>query len=331
MVHGMEIAGIAVAGYLGLVVAFESLVGYMGRRHARRGVQAGETWLLITATVDGEDRSVVVAGVKSARRTYVAANHWPRTWYRRVVENPDVRVTVSGQAGRPSRRAGQRRRAFADRPGIPPAADRADPERLPAARVPEARPRRPRAGAVGRPMPADAAHTRGAVGSMSAPDLPGADASRPEDADCPLRRPTTRPSGAHLACPNASSQLVQDAEPFLYRSTCRERSEPGLRVMLCDGDGAQLFHELVDAHRALSRESLHPCMRIVRETDGQRRHGSGLGNERSGRHDAQRMEAQLGSVEISRVVGYVLSRGVGYLVFLGAFQFREPQPSALVT
>ena len=97
MVDGMAIVGIAVAGYLGIVVAFESLVGYMGRRHARRGVQAGETWLLITATVDGEDRSVVVAGVESAGRTYVAANHWPGTWYRRVVENPDVRVTVHGR------------------------------------------------------------------------------------------------------------------------------------------------------------------------------------------------------------------------------------------
>ena len=89
--------GILVAGYLGVVVAFESLVGYMGRRHARRGVQAGETWLLITATADGEDRRVVVQGVESAGRMYVAANHWPKAWYRRVVENPDVRVTVQGK------------------------------------------------------------------------------------------------------------------------------------------------------------------------------------------------------------------------------------------
>ncbi len=88
---------IVAAGYLVVVVAVESLVGYMGRRHARRGVQAGETWLQITATVEGEDRSVVVAGVESAGRTYVAANHWPRAWYRRVVENPDVRVTVQGR------------------------------------------------------------------------------------------------------------------------------------------------------------------------------------------------------------------------------------------
>ena len=88
---------IVAAGYLGVVVAVESLVGYMGRRHARRGVGAGESWLQITTTVEGEDRSVVVAGVESAGRTYVAANHWPRAWYRRVVENPDVRVTVQGR------------------------------------------------------------------------------------------------------------------------------------------------------------------------------------------------------------------------------------------
>jgi len=89
--------GIVAAGYLGIVVAVESLVGYMGRRHARRGVQAGETWLQITATVEGADRSVVVAGVESAGRTYVAANHWPRAWYHRLVENPDVWVTVLGR------------------------------------------------------------------------------------------------------------------------------------------------------------------------------------------------------------------------------------------
>ena len=94
---GLTAAGIAAAGYLGVVVAFESLVGYMGRRHARRGVQAGETWLQITATVEGEDRSVVVEGVESAGRTYVAANHWPKVWYRRMVENPDVRVTAKGR------------------------------------------------------------------------------------------------------------------------------------------------------------------------------------------------------------------------------------------
>ena len=59
--------GIAVAGYLGVVVAFESLVVTIGRRHADRGVQAGETWLLITTTVEGEDRNVVVGERRTGR------------------------------------------------------------------------------------------------------------------------------------------------------------------------------------------------------------------------------------------------------------------------
>jgi hypothetical protein len=52
----------------------------------------------------------------------------------------------------------------------------------------------------------------------------------------------------------------------------------------------------------LSRQSLHPCVRVVGETDGQCGHGSVLGNQRSGRHDAQRREAHLGAFEIPRVV-----------------------------
>ncbi len=95
--RALTVLGIIAVAYLALVVAVESLVGIMGRRHARRGVQAGENWLTITTTVEGEDQSVVVAGVESAGRTYVAANHWPRAWYRRVVENPDVRVTAQGR------------------------------------------------------------------------------------------------------------------------------------------------------------------------------------------------------------------------------------------
>ncbi len=68
-------------------------------------------------------------------------------------------------------------------------------------------------------------------------------------------------------------QLVEDAEPFVDGSARRERPESRLCVMLRDGDGAQLFHELVDAHGALSRESLHSCVRVAGETDGQCGHG----------------------------------------------------------
>ena len=99
-----------------------------------------------------------------------------------------------------------------------------------------------------------------------------------------------------------SIEPVEDAEPFVHGSAGGERTESRLGVVLRHGDGAQLFHQLVDAHGALSREQLHPGVRILGEADGQCRHGSLLGNQGSGPDDAQLREAQLGSFEIARVV-----------------------------
>jgi hypothetical protein len=89
---------LALAIYVGIVVAFEALVGFMGMRQAERGVEAGEQWLVITTTAgDGSAKSTVVAGVESAGQLYVAANHWPRAWYRRALEHPDVEVARGGE------------------------------------------------------------------------------------------------------------------------------------------------------------------------------------------------------------------------------------------
>ena len=30
---------------------------------------------------------------------YVAANHWPRAWYKRALAKPDVRATIDGKTG----------------------------------------------------------------------------------------------------------------------------------------------------------------------------------------------------------------------------------------
>lgn len=94
----LKLLAIALAAYLGLVVAFESLVGVMGQRQASRGIQPGEGWLIITTTsADGTAKNTVVAGVESDGKLYVAANHWPRAWYDRAVENPDVAVVRDGE------------------------------------------------------------------------------------------------------------------------------------------------------------------------------------------------------------------------------------------
>ena len=88
---------ILLAAYVGLVVAFESLVVIMGRNQAARGLQPGEDWLVITTTDAEGSTDTVVAGVESGGQLYVAANHWPHAWYARAIENPEVEITRGGE------------------------------------------------------------------------------------------------------------------------------------------------------------------------------------------------------------------------------------------
>jgi hypothetical protein len=39
----------------------------------------------------------VVSPIDDDGQLLVAANHWPRAWYHRALENPDVRVTRKGE------------------------------------------------------------------------------------------------------------------------------------------------------------------------------------------------------------------------------------------
>ncbi len=78
--------------YVGIVVAFESLLGYYQ--------PAGETTLVITTFAeDGTPNDRVLSRLESNGQLYVAANHWPRAWYKRALENPDVQVTADGEKG----------------------------------------------------------------------------------------------------------------------------------------------------------------------------------------------------------------------------------------
>lgn len=80
---------LSLVAYAGLVVAFESLLGAFQ--------PAGQGTLVITTTDEGgatHDR--VVASLESGGRLYVAANHWPRAWYRRALDNPSVQVASDG-------------------------------------------------------------------------------------------------------------------------------------------------------------------------------------------------------------------------------------------
>jgi len=92
-----RVLAILLAAYVGVVVAFEVLVVTLGRRQVARGVEPGEAWLVIGTTDAQGTTETVVAGVESAGQLYVSANHWPRSWYHRVVANPDVEVTRAGE------------------------------------------------------------------------------------------------------------------------------------------------------------------------------------------------------------------------------------------
>jgi hypothetical protein len=86
----MKIVVIVVLAYVGIVGAFESLIGVLQP-------SAGSTVLITTFDADGTPHDRVVSRLESNGQLYVAANHWPRAWYRRALSNPEVQVTIDGQ------------------------------------------------------------------------------------------------------------------------------------------------------------------------------------------------------------------------------------------
>ncbi len=85
-----KILAIVVASYIGIVVAFESLIGFFQPT-------AGDTLVIITTETDGTRHERVLSSITSGSQLYVAANHWPRAWYERALANPDVEITLEGQ------------------------------------------------------------------------------------------------------------------------------------------------------------------------------------------------------------------------------------------
>jgi len=57
----------------------------------------GATIVLSTTGADGESYERVLSPIDDDGQLFVAANHWPRAWYHRALENPDVLVTRDGE------------------------------------------------------------------------------------------------------------------------------------------------------------------------------------------------------------------------------------------
>ena len=88
----LKIIATVVLVYLGIVVAFESSIGYFQP-------QAGSTLVITTIDADGAPHDRVVSRLESDGQLFVATNHWPRAWYKRALKNPEVHVTLDGEKG----------------------------------------------------------------------------------------------------------------------------------------------------------------------------------------------------------------------------------------
>ena len=76
--------------YVAQVVLFEARLGYN---------QPENQSTIVVATFDEQQNrhERVVRLVEVDGKAYVAANHWPRAWYRQALENPRIEVRMDDQ------------------------------------------------------------------------------------------------------------------------------------------------------------------------------------------------------------------------------------------
>ena len=81
----------------------------------------GPTVVLHTTDADGNSYHRVVTPIDEGEQLFIAANHWPRAWYYRALENPDVSVTREGKttAYRAVPVSGKERERLLDESGFP--------------------------------------------------------------------------------------------------------------------------------------------------------------------------------------------------------------------
>jgi len=76
--------------YVLIVVIFETTLGYSQP-------QFGGTLVLTTTSENGESFDRVLSSLSANDRLYVRVNHWPRSWYFRLLDNPEVRVEIESE------------------------------------------------------------------------------------------------------------------------------------------------------------------------------------------------------------------------------------------
>jgi len=91
-VKALKMIGIVFLVYVGIVVVFESLLGYFQPA-------AGTTLVISTTAEDGTTNDRVLSRLDSDGQIYVSANHWPRAWYNQALAHPEVEVTLDDKPG----------------------------------------------------------------------------------------------------------------------------------------------------------------------------------------------------------------------------------------
>ena len=86
----VKIVAIVLLAYVAVVAIFESLLGYFQP-------QADNTVVITTFDAAAASHNRVLTGLESDGQFYVAVNHWPRSWYRRALQQPGVQITRAGK------------------------------------------------------------------------------------------------------------------------------------------------------------------------------------------------------------------------------------------
>lgn len=92
----MKWIAIAATIYVAIVVIFETFLATAQPAMDDSGIP-----LLVLTSTDssGVEYPRRLARLETDGRLYVSAHHWPRVWYRRALENPEVRVSFDGTEG----------------------------------------------------------------------------------------------------------------------------------------------------------------------------------------------------------------------------------------
>ena len=77
------VAGVGQTGCMTAVAAFQPKVG--------------DVIVLTVTNEDGTPYERVVTPIDDDGTLHVSVNHWPRRWYRRVLERPELQVTRNGE------------------------------------------------------------------------------------------------------------------------------------------------------------------------------------------------------------------------------------------